>query len=151
MVINKKYLFLCLLLFPLLGFSQTGKKLKKEDNSPKVSFWEVVGDSLTPLKYLNKDKETRIQVKVEGGIENVKHEITVTSKDLNIKADQQKKGQYLVTPIHDKPCEIIVDIETFENYYGVQTLHREGKKPKQIVKTFPPKRYMLGYERFEVK
>src|SRR6185437_9268643 len=121
MVINKKYLFLCLLLFPLLGFSQTGKKLKKEDNSPKVSFWEVVGDSLTPLKYLNK------------------------------KADQQKKGQYLVTPIHDKPCEIIVDIETFENYYGVQTLHREGKKPKQIVKTFPPKRYMLGYERFEVK
>src|SRR6185312_11585875 len=114
MIINSKYFFLCFVLLPLLGFSQTGKKLKKEDNSPKVSFWQVVGDSLVPLQYLNKDKETRIAVKVEGGIENVKHEVTVTSKDASIKVDAQKKGQYLVTPIHDKPCEIIVDIETFE-------------------------------------
>ena len=151
MIINKKYFLIFFAFLPLLSFSQTGKELKKEDNSPKVSFWLVVGDSLVPLKYLNKDKETRIAVKVEGGIEKVKHEVTVTSKDATIKADPQKQGQYVVTPIHDRPCEIIVDIETFENYYGVQTQHREGKKPKKVTKTFPPKRYMLGYERFEVK
>src|ERR1700679_3792331 len=148
MLIKNNWLLLCLVLLPLSGFSQ---KLKKDDNHPKLTFWAVVGDSLTPLKHLTKDKENRIQIKVEGGIDNVKHEITVTSKDASIRSDPQGKNQELVMPIHEKPCEIIVDIETFENYYGVQTLHREGKKPKQVVKTFPPKRYMLGYERFEVK
>ena len=147
---KNNYLLLCFAILPLLGFSQQVKKLK-DANSPKVTFWAVKGDSLTPLKYLNKEKENRIQVKVEGGIENVKHQVTVTSKDAVVKPDPQVKNQYLVTPIHQKPCEIIVDVETFENYYGKQSVNREGKKPKQVVKTYTPRTYMVGYEKFEVK
>jgi len=147
---KNNYLLLCFIVFPLVGFSQKEKKLK-DDNTPKATFWAVQGDSLIPLHYLAKDKESRIQIKVHGGIESVKHEITVSSKDAVVKADPQVKNQYLITPVHQKPCEIIVDIETFENYYGTKTIHREGKKPKKKVIMYPPKRYMVGYERFEVK
>jgi hypothetical protein len=139
-----------LFVLPFMAFAQKKGKKCNEGCAPMVKIYAVKGDSLKSIDYLVKNKENRIRVDVEGGIENVKHTMTVTSKNAVIKPDPARKNEFLITPINEI-CEIIVDVKTFENYYSVSTQEVEGKKVKQVVKTYPPKTYMIGYEKFSVK
>jgi hypothetical protein len=139
-----------LLVFPFMVFAQKKSKKCNEGCAPMVRIYGVKGDSIKTINYLFKDKENRIRIEIEGGIENVKHTMTVTSKNAIIKSDPAVKNEYLVTPL-SQVCEIIVDVKTFENYYSVSMVQVGDKKVKQIVKKYPPKTYMIGYEKFAVK
>ena len=85
-------------------------------------------------------------------MEQVKHMLIVTSKDAVVKAVPDVKNEFFIKPETDSPCEIIVDVKTFENYQHVKMSESSnGKKVKQIVKKYPPKTYMIGYEKYKVK
>jgi hypothetical protein len=146
----KLKLVLLLFVLPLAVFAQKKSKKCNEGCAPMVKIYAVKGDSTQIIDYLVKDKENRIRVDVEGGIENVKHSMTVTSKNAVIKPDPAVKNEFLITPFN-QVCEIIVDVKTFEDYYNVSMVQVEGKKVKQIVKKYPPKTYMIGYEKFTVR
>jgi hypothetical protein len=146
----KLRLVVLLIALPFMVFAQKKSKKCNEGCAPMVKIYSVIGDSVKTINYLKKDKENRIKVNVEGGIENVKHVMTVTSKNAIVKADPLVKNEYLITPQNDF-CEIIVDVKTFENYYYVSMVQVGDKKVKQVVKKYPPKTYMIGYEKFTVR
>ncbi len=146
----KLRLVLLLFVLPFMVFAQKKSKKCNEGCAPMVKIYAVKGDSIQIIDYLVKDKENRIRVDMEGGIENVKHAMTVTSKHAIIKPDPAVKNEYLVTPFN-QICEIIVDVKTFEDYYNVSMVQVGDKKVKQVVKKYPPKTYMIGYEKFTVR
>lgn len=148
---NMKHLILILLLFAGLPFAvaQKSNKKCKEGCAPKVSIYAVQGDSVNLLSYLQKDKETRIKVVLEGGIEKVKNTVYVTSKHAFVKKDTSTTNEYIVIP-QNETCEIIVDVKTSEPYFSIKEIEKNGKKIKKTV-AFPPKTYMVGYERYEVR
>jgi hypothetical protein len=146
----KIQLIILLFVLPFMVFGQKKSKKCNEGCAPMVKIYAVNGDSVQTIDYLKKDKENRVQINVEGGIENVKHTMTVTSKNAVVKADPQVKNEYLITPLQNV-CEIIVDVKTFENYYYVSMVQVGEKKVKQVVKKYPPKTYMIGYEKFAVR
>jgi hypothetical protein len=145
----KNLILVILTLSVLTGCLSAEKKKKKfyyEGLAPKVNIKIITNDSLKSVDYLQKD-ENRIKVVVEGGIQNIKNNVFVTSKNAIIKKDSLVKDEYIVIP-QKEYCEIIVDIETFELYFWV---NKPKGKRKKIVKEYPPKKYMIGYERYEVK
>lgn len=142
-------IFVMLLLLPGAIMAQKKNKKCNEGCAPKVSIFSIVGDSVKYANNLHKE-ENRIKVVLEGGIENIKHTVYVTSKNAIIKKDTSAKDEYLVIPQKDV-CEIIVDVKTFETYYSIKETEVNGKKVKEILKEYPPKTYMVGYERYEVK
>ena len=146
----KLRLVILLLSLPFLLFAQKKGKKCNEGCAPMVKIYSVIGDSVKAIDYLRKDQENRIKINVEGGIENVKHTMTVTSKNALVKADPAVKNEFLITPLQNV-CEIIVDVKTYENYYYVSMVQVGDKKVKQVVKKYPPKTYMIGYEKFAVK
>jgi hypothetical protein len=144
-------LFLLAFIITLVSVSSFGqtKKGSNVGKTPKVSIYKVVKDSLAPLASFASNKETRIKVVLEGGMENVNHSLYVTSKNAVIKKDPSTKDEYLITP-QDETCEIIVDVKTYEVYFSVIEKEVNGKKKKEK-KEYPPKTYMLGYEKYPVK
>ena len=69
-----------------------------------------------------------------------------------VKAVPDVKNEFIVRPETDNNCEIIVDVKTFESYQDVKMLDAgNGKTIKQIVKKYPPKTYMIGYEKYKMK
>lgn len=141
----------CLLLLQGLVVAQKKSKKCNEGCAPKVAIYSLNSDTVKLLNTLYKDKENRIKVVLEGGIENVKHTVYVTSKNAIIKKDTTTKDEYLVIPQTTEECEIIVDVKTYEVYFSVRDVEQNGKVVKEIVKEYPPKTYMVGYERYEVK
>ena len=148
----KKFLFLALAFLLIQGVVFAQKKNKKcnEGCAPKVALYSVNGDSLKLLTQLNKEKENRIRVVLEGGIENVKHTVYVTSKNAIIVKDTATKDEYIVIPQATEECEIIVDVKTYETFFSVRDIQKNGKIIKEIVREYPPKKYMVGYEKFAV-
>ncbi len=144
-----KIIFAILLILPLSVFAQKKNKKCNEGCAPKVTLYCVTNDSVQFLTHLNHN-ENRIKVVLEGGIENVKHTVFVTSKNAIIKKDSLNNDEYIVIP-QKEVCEIIVDVKTFEVYYSVRELNDGNKKVKEIIKEYPPKTYMVGYEHYEVK
>ena len=145
---NFKLTILVSFLLPLTLYAQK----VKEGSTPVVKVYLLQGDSAVKVSYLRKNEDNRIRIVVGGGMEQVKHILTVTSKDAVVKAVPDVKNEFLVRPETDSPCEIIVDIKTFENYQDVRMVESgTGKKIKQIVKKYPPKIYMIGYEKYKVK
>jgi hypothetical protein len=147
----KHTLFLIVLIAFLPAALLAQKKNKKcnEGCAPKVSIYSVVGDSVKYTTVLHKD-ENRIKVILEGGIENIKHTVFVTSKNAIIRKDSSSQDEYIVIP-QKAICEIIVDVKTLETYYSIKETEVNGKKVKEILKEYPPKTYMVGYERYDVK
>jgi hypothetical protein len=124
----------------------------KEGSMPIVKVYLIKGDSATRISYLKKNEDNRIRVEVGAGMEHVKHIVIVTSKDAIVKPVPDVKNEFFVKPETDKPCEIIVDVKTFETYHYIKMVDAgNGKKIKQIVKKYPPKTYMIGYEKYKVK
>ncbi|GAL85235.1 hypothetical protein MYP_2464 [Sporocytophaga myxococcoides] len=121
----------------------------KEGLAPKANIYLVEGDSENLITYLKKNKENKIKVKLEGGIENVKHTMYVTSKHASIKPDLEVENQYIIVP-KEENVEIIVDIKTEEDYNQIQMVDKNGKQKKEIVKKLTPKTYMVGYEKVKV-
>ena len=148
----KKFLILSLSLFLIQGILFAQKKNKKcnEGCAPKVALYSLEGDSVKLLTHLIKEQENRIKVVLEGGIENVKHTVFVTSKHAIIRKDTTTKDEYIVIPQTTEECEIIVDVKTFEPYFSVRDVEQNGKVVKEIVKEYPPKTYMVGYEKYQV-
>jgi hypothetical protein len=147
---NGKLIALFLLILPLALLAQKSKV--KEGSTPESQVYLVEGDSLTKIQYLIKNEDNRIRVVVSGGIEQVKHIVVVTSKNAVVITNPTVKNEFIVRPSTDVPCEIIVDVKTFETYYHVKFIEvAGGKKMKQIVKKYPPRTYMVGYEKFKVK
>jgi hypothetical protein len=89
----------------------------------------------------------KIRILLDGGIEKVKHKMIVTSKNAKVTKIEGTANDYLITP-QVVVCEVIVDIKTYEEYQEVQKVKRDGQETKEVVKKFPPKTYMVGYERF---
>lgn len=147
-----RFLFVFALLFFFMPGSIMAQKKNRynEGSAPKVKIYQVGKDSLMQLSYLPKDRGTRIKVVLEGGIENIKNTVFVTSKQAIITKDTSTKDEYVIVP-QKESCEIIVDVKTFEIYYAVKETETNGKKRKEIVKEYPPKTYMVGYERYEVR
>ncbi|MBX9850545.1 MAG: hypothetical protein K2X86_02175 [Cytophagaceae bacterium] len=144
---------IALLLFlslSFVGFAQKKNKKCNEGCAPKVSLYIVKGDSLQLINYLDKEHENRIRVVVEGGIENVKHTVFVTSKNAIIRKDTATANEYLVIP-QKEICEIIVDVKTFELYKSFREYEKDGKIVRELLREYPPKTYMVGYERYEVR
>lgn len=142
------FLFL-LIMLPGVSIAQKKNKKCKEGCAPKVSIYEVTKDSVKLLNQLHKE-ENRIKVVLEGGIENVKNTVFVTSKQAIIKKDTATRDEYIVIP-QKEMVEIIVDVKTYEVYYSVREVEDNGKRSKEILKEYPPKTYMVGYERYEVR
>ena len=117
----------------------------KEGAAPKANIYLVEGDSENLITYLKKNKENKIKIKLEGGIENVKHTMYVTSKHASIKPDPKVENQYIIIP-KEENVEIIVDIKIEEDYNQIQMVDKNGKQKKEVVKTLTPKTYMVGYE-----
>lgn len=140
-----------LFLLPTVIFAQKKKGKCNEGCAPSVSMFTLKGDSLLPLNFFIMDKENRIRIILEGGIENVKHTMFVTSKNAEVIPVSGKVGDFIVIPHKDEVCEIIVDVKTFENYYYVKTVEKDGKKVKEIVRTYHPRTYMVGFEKIEVR
>ena len=140
---------LLLAILPLTGIAQKKNKKCNEGCAPKVSLYMVKGDSLQIINYLDKH-ENRIRVVVEGGIENVKHTVFVTSKNAIITKDTSTANEYLIIP-QKEICEIIVDVKTFELYKSFREYEKDGKIVRELVREYPPKTYMVGYERYEVR
>lgn len=137
-------LIICLITtFSALSVAQKKDKNYNRGEAPKVKLFLVSGDSVSPLTTLPKNKESKIRVKLEGGMQNIKHEMYVTSKNASVKKDDKNPNDYLITPMKDEVCEIIVDVKTDEPYYHI--------KGKEVAKTYPPKTYMVGYERVNIK
>ena len=119
----------------------------REGCAPYVNFFLVKGDSLLPITYLQKNKANKVRIVLDGGIEKVKHKLIITSKNAKI-VQIGTTDDYMVTPQSDI-CELIVDARTYEDYQEVQKKkEKDGKEVKELIKTFPPKTYMVGYERF---
>jgi hypothetical protein len=145
---NFKIIALISFLLPLTLWAQK----VKEGSTPIVKIYLMQGDSATKISYLRKNEDNRIRVVVGGGMEQVKHIIIVTSKDAVIKPVADVKNEFTVRTETDNPCEIIVDVKTFESYQDVKMLDAgNGKTIKQIVKKYPPKTYMIGYEKYKMK
>lgn len=137
-------------MLPVLAFSQKKKNKCNEGCAPNVSIYLVSNDSVQEISYLRRNTENRVMINLVGGIENVKHAVKVTSKNAIITPVPGAENEYLVTPQQDI-CEIIVDVKTFEDYYIVRREQVEGKEVKKVVDIYPPKTYMIGYERIEVR
>jgi hypothetical protein len=145
---NFKIIALISFLLPLTLLAQKAK----EGSSPMVKVYLLQGDSAIKISYLRKNDDNKIRVVLGGGIEHVKHIVIVTSKDAMVKAVPDVKNEFIVRPETDNNCEIIVDVKTFESYHDVKMIDTgNGKKIKQIVKKYPPKTYMIGYEKYKVK
>ena len=131
-----------------VSFAQKRPKLCREGCAPYVNFFLVKGDSLLPITYLEKNKPNRVRIVMDGGIEKIKHKMVITSKNAKVAKIADSEIDYWVTP-QSEICEMIVDIKTFEDYQEVQKVKgKEGKETKEVIKVFPPKTYMVGYERF---
>jgi hypothetical protein len=147
---NGKLIAFAFLMLPVFAWAQNGKV--KEGSTPQAEVYLLRGDSATKVFFLRKNEDNRIRIVVSGGIEKVKHIIIVTSKDAVVTADLSVKNEFIIRPETDKPCEIIVDVKTFESYNQVKIVEVPGgKKMKQLVKKYPPKTYMIGYEKYKVK
>ncbi len=129
------------------SFAQKRPKLCREGCAPYVNFFLVKGDSLLPIDYLDKKKPNRVRVALDGGIEKVKHKLIITSKNAKVTKVEGSEDDYWITP-QSNICEIIVDVKTYEDYQEVQKVKKDGQETKEVIKTFPPKTYMVAYERF---
>jgi hypothetical protein len=147
-----KFIPIILLILSVSQIATAQKKPKKcnEGCEPKVTIYEVSNDSIKILSYLSWDKDTRIRVVLEGGIENVRHTMFVTSKHAIIQKDTTTKNEYLIHPLGEV-CEIIVDVKTYELYKSFREIEQDGKVVRQFIKDFPPKTYMVAYQRYEVR
>ncbi|MFN3404710.1 MAG: hypothetical protein ACK40G_11480 [Cytophagaceae bacterium] len=114
---------------------------------PKVAFFTDHGDSLKPLQSMSRGKETLVKVELQGGMERVRHQLFLTSKNAKVVKNDEGINLFTVTPLNDEWVELIVDVKTQEDYFYVRN---DGKK-KEIIKTYPPKTYMVGYEKVQVK
>lgn len=144
-----RHLFIALFIL-ISGFTYAQKRpsLCKEGCAPYVNFFLIKGDSLLPISYLEKNKPNKVRIVLDGGIEKVKHKLIITSKNAKVIPIANTANDYWVTPQSDI-CELIVDARTYEDYQEVQKKKgQDGKETKEIIKTFPPKTYMVGYERF---
>jgi hypothetical protein len=140
-----------ILLMQGMVFAQKKNKKCNEGCAPKVAIYSIGEDSVKLLTKLYKEKENRIKVVLEGGIENVKHKVFVTSKHAIIRKDTTTKDEYIVIPQSTEECEIIVDVKTFEPFFSVRDVEKNGKIIKEIVREYPPKTYMVGYQKYEVR
>ncbi|MBC7487120.1 MAG: hypothetical protein H7282_10260 [Cytophagaceae bacterium] len=140
--------FIALFIFiSSLSYAQKRPSLCREGCAPYVNFFLVKGDSLLPITYLEKNKANKVRIVLDGGIEKVKHKLIITSKNAKI-TQIGTSDDYWVTP-QSNICELIVDARTYEDYQEVQkNKGKDGKETKEVIKTFPPKTYMVGYERF---
>jgi uncharacterized protein YkvS len=145
---NFRIVALVSFLLPVTLFAQ---KIK-EGSTPLVKLYLLQGDTAVDIPYLRKNEDNRIRVVVGGGMEQVKHIIIVTSKDAAVKSIPDFKNEFIVRPETNNSCEIIVDVKTFESYQDVKMVDAGGgKKIKQIIKKYPPKTYMIGYEKYKVR
>lgn len=140
-----------IVLFSITGFSQSYTTLNNNEGGlPRAVYYIQETDSLKPLKYLQKEIENKIIIKIVGGMEHVRYEQTVSSRQALIEKSEEE-NVYYITPITDDSCEIVVDINLFEEYYYVKLLSAGKRITKEVIQTYAPKRYMIAYERFEVK
>lgn len=144
-----RLLFVAVFIFiSSLSYAQKRPSLCREGCAPYVNFFLLKGDSLLPITYLEKNKPNKVRIVLDGGIEKVKHKLIITSKNAKIAQVPNTEHDYWVTPQSDI-CELIVDARTYEDYQEVQKKKGpDGKEIKEVIKTFPPKTYMVGYERF---
>jgi hypothetical protein len=130
-----------------LNAQNIDKRKCKKGCLPQANLFLVKGDSLVIPEYLELGKPNHMRFALDGGIEKVRHEMKVTSKNAIVTKVPGTTDEFIVTP-QSKECEIIVDVRTFENYYLVQRVTVKGKEEKRVIRTYPPKTYMVGYERF---
>lgn len=130
-----------------ISFAQKRPTLCREGCAPYVNFFLIKGDSLLPISFLDKNKPNKVRVALDGGIEKVKHKMIITSKNAKVTKIEGTEHDYFIVP-QSNVCEVIVDIKTYEDYQEVQKVKKDGQETKEVIKTFPPKTYMVGYERF---
>lgn len=143
--ISTTFLMISLFLITSNSFAQK-KSLQKynEGTTPKVKIF-MANDTTTTLTKLKKNAENKIKVVIEGGIDKVKSEVYVTSKNASIHKVPHTKYEYVIIP-QDENCEIIVDIKLHENFLAFKEKEVKGKKVRELEKDYIPKTYMLAYE-----
>jgi hypothetical protein len=141
---------LFILALTLVSLNSFAQGRPKEGAAPKATIYLIEGGSENLITHLKRGKENKIRVKLEGGIEQVRHTLYVTSKHASVKPDPEAENQYIIIP-REENVEIIVDVKTEENYNQVELVDNNGKQKKKLVKTLTPKTYMVGYESVKVQ
>ena len=142
-----KALMIVGLFVPVMAFAQNSVR---KATAPKARIVSITNGSEIPVESLKFGKEHHLKITVDGGVQNIDHKVYVTSTNASVK--QLKKDEYLVTPYSDETVNLIVDVETFEDFFFYQMKPKgKNKKMKKVLTTYPPEKYMVSYETFFVK
>jgi hypothetical protein len=121
----------------------------KEGGNPLVELFLLSGDSLVPLVQLSKGVEYKIKVVLKGGIERTKHQLKISSTQALI-SKSEEINVYYVIPLSEGSLGISIEIELKETYQVIRSDTQKKKVTKEIVKVYPPKNYLIGYQLIQV-
>lgn len=142
-----KALILIGCLFPLMAAAQNSVK---KATAPKARIVSINNGLEVPVESLSFGKEQILKITLDGGVQNINHKVYVTSTNASVK--HLKMNEYSVIPLSDEKVDLIVDVETYEDYFFYQMKPKgKNKKMKKVLTTFPPEKYMVSYETFYVK
>lgn len=131
--------------------AQDNKTLNyNEGGVPKAAFFELKGDSITPLTYLKYAEQTVVYVKVIDGMEHVIYNQVLSSKEALIEKSKEERNVYYVTPIKQSSCELILEVKLMEVYYQVAFEQKGKRLEKKVIQSYTPRTYMIGYENFSI-
>lgn len=134
-----------MLMLPFMGSAQKTNKF----TTPRAKITMVQNGMETSLNGFTYGKTHTIKVELEGGVENVDHKMYVTSRHAVVTS--LGNGIYEVTPVSKENVELIVDLQTFEDFQFYE-MKPQGKKKKikKVLSTYPPRKYMVAFERYNV-
>ncbi|MFN8414911.1 MAG: hypothetical protein U0U66_01125 [Cytophagaceae bacterium] len=121
----------------------------KEGGNPVIELLIVSGDSLKPLVRINHGTEYKIKVVLKGGIEKTRHQLNISSTQALI-TKSEEINVYYVIPLSEGSMGISVEIELREPYQVIKLNTQKKKVTKEIVKVYPPKNYLIGYQVIQV-
>lgn len=140
----KKYIYIAFIVFLPLAVSA---QVKCKSMIAKVVMIE--DGKMIDNVVMKKGEENRIKVITPDCFEKINHEVYVSSRNAIIKRDEENPGEYLVIPQDDEKVQVIVDVETYEEYLYYKKKKKKNKVKKVISKA-SPKKYMMVYENFAV-
>lgn len=143
-------IFIVLVSFTAFSQGNNGSN-QNEGGLPKATYSIQGKDSLVPLQYLRGDAENRLVIRIVGGMEHVRYVQTVTSREALIEQSEVDEYVYYITPISEGSCEIMVHITLFEEYLHVKMVKVGDKEKKELVQAYPPKTYLIAYDRFDIR
>jgi len=121
----------------------------RKATAPKAKIVSVKDGKEMKMEDFKFGEETLVRITLEGGVQNVEHKTYVTSTNAVVK--KVEENVYSVKPVTKEHVNLIVDVEIFEDFFFYQ-LKPKGKKKKmkKVMVTYPPEKYMVSYETYNV-